>query len=291
MEQRIEHKPLQLRNHGRNRRPRNSRSPFRRLSVCVWVLGLFVLTVPASAYIVVLKDGSQITTKEKYTIDGDKAILILPSGTQAFYNANEIDIPKTEELNKLDYGTARLIEGKETTQLATDVRLNEETTLRDLVGSGGRSLALPPVRKRPKATDDAAPRLDGDIPLTTAGFVDLVKLPKLPYPNTNISGEVLRYLKGQGNDDIRIYKGSQEDRLLLEFIAASEASVFKALEDSANGLVQIRERFPAVAAFELLLVTDRQIRAGQFTLTPDLANELVTDAIDLPNFYLRYVEF
>ena len=267
------------------------RGPF--VGSLVLILGLWLLgpgSAPSWGYIVVLKDGSQITTKEKYRIEGDKAILILPSGVQAFYDASDIDIDRTDRLNVTNYGTARLIEGQRTTQLSTEVRLDDRTTLRDLVGSRS-GLTLPPPTRRPTPGQDSLDTSEGSVPLTPAGFVDLTSLTKRPHPNAEVTTEVMGYLKGQGIEEVRIYQGSQSDHALLEIVTASEASVFKAIKDSANGLVQINQRFSEVAAFELLLLTDTGVRAGQFVITPELANLLVTDAVDLPTFYLRYVEF
>ena len=113
-----------------------------------------------------------------------------------------------------------------------------------------------------------------------------------PYRNSEVTEEVLGYLKGQGVDRVRIFQGTEADRPMLEIVAASEASVFKALKDSASGLVQIHERFPKeVAAFEVVLMTESQARAGQFMLTPELAELLVGERINVSNFFLRYVEF
>ena len=255
----------------------------------VAALLLLLPTASAWAYTVVLKDGSQITTREKYRIEGDKAILTLPSGTQTFYDASEIDVEKTEELNQIDLGTARLIEGGESQRIPEDTSLDDKVTLKDLLRSRESGLAMPERSRRTAAQDSGS---GDDAPRTKAGFVDLVNLPRSSYPKSAIISEVMRYMKGQGVDSVRLYRGSQADRPLVEIVAASEASVFKAIRDSANSLVQIHERFPDdVGAFELLLLTENQVRAGQFTLTPELANELVTGEVDAPTFFLRYVEF
>lgn len=258
----------------------------RRFQCALWMLVLLLIGSPAWGYIVFLKDGSQIQTKEKPRIEGEKAILILPSGTEAFYDAGEIDFKKTEEVNVIDYGTAKLIEGLDkVTTLAQDARFEtEDPTFGDYIA--GRSLALPEVRRREAVTDDAG------LPSTQAGFVDLMSLKRQPYPHSEITAEVLGYLKGQGVDRVRIFQGTEPDRPLLEIVTASEASVFKALSDSANGLAQIHERFPKkVAAFELVMMTESQARAGQFVLTPELANLLVTGRLKPAGFFLRFVEF
>ncbi len=267
----------------RSRRPS---SPLTALRWCASLIALLLVAAPASGYIVFLKDGSQIQTKEPYRIEGDKAILILPSGTPASYDASEIDVEKTEEINVVDYGTAKLIEGlkEPPKQLPKGVRFEEEGRFGEYIS--GRDLALPEVRKR-KAVTPA-----DQIPTTRAGFIDLMAFRRSPYPVAEVTAEVLGYLKGQGTDRVRIFQGTTTDRPLIEIVAASEASVFKAIKDSASGLVQIHEHFPElVTAFELVVMTEAQDRAGQFVLTPDLAKMLVSEKINVSEFFLRFVEF
>ena len=259
----------------------------RRLSPYAHLIALLFLTAsPAWSYIVFLKDGSQIQTKEKYRIEGDTAILILPSGTSASYKASEIDIEKTERVNVVDYGTAKLIEGLDKqTLLAKNTRFEDEPSFGEYIS--GRDLALPEVRKR-QTTEVAQDAL----PTTRAGFVDLMALSRKQYPSTEVTAEVLGYLRGQGLDRVRIFQGTEPDRPLIEIVAASEASVFKAIKDSASGLAQIHERFPElVRAFELVMMTESQDRAGQFVLTPELADLLNSENLTVSQFFLRFVEF
>ncbi len=73
-----------------------------------------LLAVPASAYIVILKNGSQITTAKKYEVQGDKVLLTLANGNTASYRASDIDFAKTDEVNR--FGTlnnSTLLEVKE----------------------------------------------------------------------------------------------------------------------------------------------------------------------------------
>ncbi len=250
------------------------------------IAALLLLVSPAWGYIVFLKDGSQIQTKEKYTIEGETAYLILPSGTKASYKASEIDVEKTDKINVVDYGTAKLIEGlNKQTLLPKNVRFEaEEPSFGEYIS--GRSLALPEVRKR------QAVRNEAELPVTGAGFVDLMALQRSQYPSSEITAEVLGYLKGQGVDRVYLFQGTETDRPLIEIVAASEASVFKAIKDVASGLVQIHEQFPElVTAFELVLMTDTQERAGQFVMTPERAELLVSQQVTVPQFYLRFVEF
>ncbi|MCP4658806.1 MAG: hypothetical protein GY856_25625 [bacterium] len=260
-------------------------SPFRRFAIA---LILLVVATPTWAYIVYLKDGSQIVTKEKYRVVGDQAYLILPSGTETSMNVSEIDVAKTDELNQVDIGTARVLEGvgTRTTPEPSEAEVDRET-LGDLLG-GRSGLSLPPVSKRQEAVAMEVEAL----PLTKAGFVDLMKLSRNPYTDSEITTELLQYLKGQGVEEIKIYQGTAADSPLIEIVTNSEASVFKVLKDCANALVQMHGRFPEkVGALEVLMVTGSQVRAGQFVLTPAMGNLLVTGAIDAPTFFCRHVQF
>lgn len=245
---------------------------------------LMFLVSPVWGYTVVLKDGSQIVTDGKYRIEGEKAILTLPSGTQAFYDAAQIDVARTDELNKVNYGNARLIEGRKVTQLAEDARIGEDRSLSELVGR--RELALPEPRRRDSNRNNERVRY------TSAGFVDLVALPRKPLANSEISTAIVSYMQGQGVESVKVFAGSAEQHVLMQVVTVSETSVFKALEVAAAGLQQMNERFPSeVAGFELLMLTDEDSRAGQFLLTPELADLLVSKRIETASFFLRYVEF
>jgi hypothetical protein len=75
-------------------------------------------------------------------------------------------------------------------------------------------------------------------------------------------------------------------------VAASEASVFKAMKDVANCLLQLEQRFPKkLESIELYLTADGKLPAGQFTLTSELANQLASGRTEPASFFVRYVEF
>ncbi|MEM1178858.1 MAG: hypothetical protein AAGM22_10985 [Acidobacteriota bacterium] len=259
--------------------------------VCVALAAVFI-AVPASGFIVILKDGKQINATEMHERDGDLVILTLPNGTQASYPAADIDFKMTEQINEgRNLSNARLIEGGEAKQLDENTRFEKSRkSFAELVNqrSAGGGLALPEQSRREV---EVASSDEPSLPRTTAGFIDLTALRRDPFPDDEVAGEIVRYMRSQGAQDVRVYSGTGEGRPLVEVVATSEASVFKAVRDSANCLVQVRGKHSSLRAFDLLLLTDKQIFAGQFSLTPDLANELVTGKIEPPSFYLRYVEF
>lgn len=243
------------------------------------------LASPASSYILFLEDGRQMQIKEKYERDGDRVIVVLPSGSQAFLDASEVDFEKTEQVNQENLGSAVLLEGVGEEEERQKPPPPDEESLGDIIASRQQGLSLPPPRRRDRPSQVKVPR-------TGAGFLDLMTMARRPYTDGEVTSELLRYLKGQGVEEVKMFQGSREDRPLLEVVANSEASVFKVLKDAANALVQLEDRFPErITGFELLMVTDAQIRAGQFVMTPELANELVSGSVDGPTFFLRYVQF
>ncbi|RMH15517.1 MAG: hypothetical protein D6696_20505 [Acidobacteria bacterium] len=252
-----------------------------------------ILASPAFAYVIFLKDGTQIVARDKYEVDGDQAVFTMPSGVISSIPLAEIDVEKTERENRINLGTARVIEGLETIdELHREAPPPALDTVADLlVLRGDRGLKLPEPRKR--QTEQSA----GDaLPRTAAGYVDLARLPRQPYAADDVAEYVRTYLEGQGFDGVALYQGSSEGQPLVEILTPSEPLVFKALQECANALLQAREQFPdRISGFELLLVAERRgrevIRAGQFQLTPDLADLLAAGRMNPAAFFLRYVEF
>ncbi len=113
-----------------------------------------------------------------------------------------------------------------------------------------------------------------------------------PYPNLEVASELLELYRGQGVEEVQLFAGTRSDRPLVEITTASEASVLQALTASADALLQLRRRHPGkTAALELLMATPARERAGQFVLTPDLAEELAAKKVEVTAFFVRNVQF
>lgn len=250
--------------------------------------GLMLCASTLSADVVVFKNGSQLSCKG-YRVAGDKLVLTLPNGNEVSYKTAEVDFAKTDEINKLGKQTnVRVLEGRESRNLVeneTVANPSDEKRFTELIST--RSLALPEARTRSSESQGNA----GPI-LTPAGFLNFSSLPKRPFDDVQVGAELLSNLRSQGFEAVRVYQGSKPKRALAEIFVGSEASVFKAMKDTANALIQIDQRFPKkVEAVELLLLADGGMLAGQFTLTPDLASQLVSGRIEPNAFFVRFVEF
>ena len=246
------------------------------------------LLLAAAAYTIVLKDGHTLIAKEKYTVKNGKAIITLISGTQTSVPVDQIDVPKTEQANKLGLGTGVLVPGSPQDVGTVPAQPRKDETLADLIHKQGAGPRDVPGNKRPQKDQPAA----GKLVKTKAGFNDLSAFPRKPYSHTDVSAQLQQFFHAQGFEGVEIWEGTQADRPLIEITASSEGTVFKALSTAANGLLQIRSAFPnRVSAFEVLLATTARERAGQFELTPEMATDLVSKKLDVTAFFVRNVQF
>ena len=256
------------------------------------LFALFVLLtatalLAATGYTIVLKDGSTLVAKEKYTIQNGRAIITLLNGTQTFVLADKIDIARTEAINRNGYGTGVLIPGSPQDIGTVPAQPRRDETLADLIHQKAAGPRDVPGTRRGK--DQPA---GGRLLKTKAGYNDLSTLTRKPYPHTDVTAELQQFFHAQGLEGVEIYEGTQGDRPLIEIGTNSEGSVFKALGIAANALLQIRESAPnRVNAFEMLLNTPARERAGQFVLTPYMATDLFAMKVDVTVFFVKNVQF
>lgn len=248
---------------------------------------VLALATAAGAYTIYLKDGSKIIAKEKYEIRGSKAFITLPSGTRTVLDASEIDVARTDKANGADYGTAMVLEGGEVKEMTEIEPAPRQKTLADLMAerpSGPRN--LPGVRRRNVGDEGVA------IPLTEAGYPDLLSLPPRPFEDLDIAAEIKQIFHGQGIDLVEVYQGSVKGRPLLNVTTNSEASVFRSLAVAASALLRLRERYSSrIDSLELVMTTPTRERAGQFEITPEMARQLISREVDVQTFYLAHLQF
>ena len=257
-----------------------------RLAILAVLALLAVPVLAASGYIVVLKDGKTIAAKEKYRIEKDRAIIILPNGIQTFVRADQIDVRKSDDLNRAGYGTAVVLPGAPQELSSGAAQPKPEKTLKDLIASREAAPRELPSNRRDR------PETSNKLLKTKAGYNDLATLPRRTFAHADVTSALQQFFRGQGIEEVQIYQGTQGDRPLLEVTTNSEGSVFKALTTAANALLHVRDAHPGrVGSFELLLTTPARERAGQFLLTPEMATDLVAKRVDVNSFFVRNVQF
>lgn len=253
------------------------------------VLALSLGSVPAAlAYKVHFKNGSVIDARAKYQVRDGQAVITLPNGTVTTVPLNQVDVAKTEAANRVNYGSATVIntpnEAPPLPPAAPEGSLG-----RLITRQGTPPPAAPTRRTREEPAVAAAP---GRGARTAAGHVDLGQLDAKPHPNYELSSAIQELFRARGASQLQVQTGTRADRVLLEISTNSEGSVFQALENSAGALLAMRERFPGkIAAFEILMVTPAGERAGQFLLTPDLADALASKKVETSAFFVDNVQF
>ncbi len=266
------------------RRPGRSLWAILTLAICAALCAV----APLSAYTIYLKDGKTVQAKTKYVVRDGKAYITLPSGTQTFLDAKLIDVQRTEQANRKDYGGSAVVLDQGTApppgpQAPPPPR---RKTLSELIATRG-----PETRDLPEARRETA-SAEKQTARTRAGFSDFSQMTRSPYGQGDVASELQQFFRGQGVEEVQIHAGSSADRPMIEITTNSEGSVFRALAIGANALLNIHDRFPGkVAAFELLLMTPTRERAGQFVLTPDMAADLISKKVELTAFYVQNVQF
>ena len=249
-------------------------------------MALALAAGPALAYTVYLKDGSKIVTPAKYTVRGDKAILKLSSGTESMLPLSEIDIERTEKANTNNLGNAMVIEdGKQQDLSRNTAPPPGNATLQDLIktretnpAAGPSTIADAPHTRRA--------RTDG-----SAGNAEDV-VGRSPLRDVNLAEAIRRFLFGRGISSVEVLQGPSAKRPLLVFSTGTEGQVFKALSASATTLLHVRDTSPgAIEAFEIVCRSTDGGSAGRFTMSPAQAQDLVAGRIDMPAYYVKYVQF
>ncbi len=254
----------------------------RRIHAWLIPLLLTLAASPALAYTIYLKDGSKIIAKVKYEIDGERAIITMPSGTRTTYPLAEIDIAKTDAENQQNIGTAIVIEGGQAQDLSQAAPAEAKENLQDLIRAKGASVQPAPepqVTREPPRTRDRRP---------TRPAAER----RAPLADKHLTNELKAYLISRGAP-ADIYQGSSGRRPLVVFETRSEGLVFKAIAASAYALGHIRGSFPdGVDAFEILCeVPDEGGLGGRFTMTAEQAAALVAGRIEIPTYFVDNVEF
>ncbi len=246
------------------------------LAVLLAVL-LALVATPLAAYTLYLKDGRTLNIKGKPRIVNGRAIVTLPNGTQASIDAAQIDDKKTAEMNQQDLGAAVIIDQGIRQQQATSTPPPEpQRRLSDIAAREVGPRDQPVTRRNP-----AAP----------TGRASATSASRTPYGDAAIASELSQFFLGQKAEGVEILQGSQ-GRPLAQVTTSSETSVFRALLTGANALLHIRGRYPQkVDGLEMVMVSPTGERAGQFTLTPDMAADLVAKRVGLVSFFLKNVQF
>jgi hypothetical protein len=252
-------------------------------------LFLALVAAPSFAYTIYLKDGTRLIAREKYTVEGDLAILYQPSGTKSSLPLEQIDVERTEEANVGNLSsTAYVIEGGQ----ATEVKKNSKPApkkqrIQDLIKADSAGIRADRTAARTGALmPEAAKRPD------SAGKAGTGKRGRAPLANVALAGEIRGFVLARGVTGIEIYAGPNPSWPLLVYNTGSEGAVFKALLTGANALLHFQgTRGSEVQGVEIVCETADGGSGGRFSLTPKQASEIVSGRTEITRFYVENVQF
>ena len=117
-------------------------------------------------------------------------------------------------------------------------------------------------------------------------------LPLATLTDRELGEELGKFLTAQGIQDVVVRRGTGVDRALIAARTDSEGAVFRAIAASAVLLTETRKKVPdRLAAIQLLLRTASGEKAGQFEITPELADRLLGKTLELSQFYVDQLQF
>ncbi len=251
----------------------------RRTAPALLTVLALLLAAPLAAYTVFFRDGRTLQTKDKPRIVNGRAVVTLLNGTQASFDPKDIDQRRTDEMNQKNLGAAEII-ANDTPAPQAAAPAPAQGRLTDLAARGGVG-PREPVRRETSASARGA-----------SAVRDLMTAQRKPYADAAVAAELRTFFLGQKVEGVEIYQGTQAGRPLIEITTSSESAVFRALQVGANAVLHVRDRFPQKSAsLELLMLTPGRERAGQFVLTPDMAEGLVSKRVSLVSFFLDNVQF
>jgi len=241
-------------------------------SLTLFAFVCLLSTQSFAAYVIITKDGTRYNAKSKWTVVNGKAVVTLESGQTMTINPNEIDVAKTDEVNKLGMGNVGVIGSQQPVQTNTQ---KQAPSLGDMV-------------KRNRAQQQqTAP------PATTATTRQQATAPAAPSPVADQLGPQLKDTFERAYENVGIYerKMSGTNRSVrVELTADSEQKVFDAISATAfliarnAGVEGIQ-----IDMVELYMKTTTGGAAGRFQMNRADADSINAKAISIPDYFVHKV--
>ena len=242
-------------------------------SLAVAAFATLLSTQAFANYTIVLKDGTHYNAKTKWTMQNGKALVTLDSGSTMTINPNEIDVAKTDEVNKLDMGNVTVL-GHE--QQAVPSTAKQAPTLGQMVKMRRQQQAGQPTTTPPPAT-----------PATHA------TAPAAPSPVADNLDPRLKDTFERAYENVGIFEhkltGTNRS-VRVQVTADSEEKVFNAISATAflisrNAGVDNLQ----IDIVELYMATTTGGAAGRFQINRADADSINNKAISLQDYFVRKV--
>jgi hypothetical protein len=229
------------------------------------LLLLLAFAPAALAYSIVLKNGSILFAREKYTVKANNAIITLQNGTVVSYPLDQIDVPGTEKYNRENAGNVIALEtGGDRVAPTPQLTAPPSTTLQDIIRKRNVTLGSAPSKKD---QGDGGP----------SSFQSV---------EPAIEQTFRRILDGASITQYRLATYRGKVRLLAT--ANTEEAVFNTLAATARALSDLANHGKEMNV-DIVLTTSAGDSGGTFEMSPDQARQIVNGNINTADYFLRNV--
>ena len=224
-----------------------------------------------ASYTIVLKDGTHYNAKKKWTMQNGKALVTLDSGSTMTINPNEIDVAKTDEINKLNMGNVTVL-GQE--QQAIPSTAKQAPSLGQIVKMRRQQQA------QPTTPPPAAPEIRATAPAEPSPVADNL--------DPRLKDTFERAYENVGIFEHKLTGTNRSVRVQLT--ADSEEKVFNAISATAflisrnAGIDNLQ-----IDMVELYMATTTGGAAGRFQINRADADSINNKAISLQDYFVRKV--
>ncbi len=227
------------------------------------------LALPAFArYIVVLKNGTRYTAKQKWTVTNGKALVQLENGQSLQLDPSLIDVAKSEQMTKIGLANANVLD--------LDPEVPKPKT--EQAPSLGSQIKL---RKQPaQRAEEPAPATKPSTPSVTpgAGTMPASVIDKFQRAYENI-GIYEHKVEANGGRALRV-----------ELTADTEERVFNAI--SATSFLMVRNAGTAGVQIDMVELFMKQTTggaSGRFQMTREDAQAIDAKTMAIQDYFIRKV--
>jgi hypothetical protein len=261
-----------------------------RLGVAAAAFLLFALTTtPASAYVIYLKGGRQITAKDKPVIQGKNLVFYSPLGALQTVPASEYDERATIEANKGTTGDAYVL--GESPNVVEPPAL-KKPSLSQYIKENKKSEipeephVIPPLPKSDPKTNLATATGPNSKGTQTHSGTALIA-PTVPALDPQVDNVISRALETSGIRGPRVLP--IQNGVRIQAVTENEDQVFGALKAIARGLKETRAGGRMIEKAEIYLATATGESAGHFEMTLEDADALLNGKITVAKYFVANV--
>ena len=238
-------------------------------------LGIALLLLAHQAYavyVIMLRNGTRIVAREKYTVKGPNAVFETRTGAFTSVPLSQIDLESTEKINALNLGDVQTLDW-------VDIQKTAPTPT-------------------PTVSVSALGHLRTDLAKPDPGTVKPTPTPGVIYRDKKFRDPQVDQAFQQGLESYHLYlyrtsQGTQPTYLFIELQVNGQPETLKALQAISQTYQLLADKAPnrIPERVEIQMLNESGKEAGVFRVSAADAAELVSGKITAENFFVQHVIF